>query len=458
MSPLRALRFIPWTPVVGITFALALLAGAIQLTRTQLREELRGQLARRDGRLLEALLRQQLAAAPEDAPGDSLTAVLETTRLPQLPGVLSVSLYDTNGQFTAALPATAAETPANRALLAEARRSGVASRFQPAVVLTNEFVLAEFAASGLRPVPVLEVVTTVTEDRNSRLAGYARFLLKGESLAAEFAELDANLERQAMWAFVFAGGAMALVLGFAFQRLARANRRLRHANHELTLAAKTSAVGAVASHLIHGLKNPLAGLQQFVLARDDNPADWSDAAATARRMKGMIDEVVRVLREDSGVSAYEITAAELLEVLEQKVRPLATQRGVRLRTDHKSKAPLPNREANLVLLILENLTTNAVQATSPGGEVNVEVVASAGFLTFSVSDQGTGLPAMIRANLFAPVTSTKAGGTGLGLALSGQLARHLGAELTLTRSDVHGTEFRLAVPLAETFAGQSVPG
>jgi signal transduction histidine kinase len=234
------------------------------------------------------------------------------------------------------------------------------------------------------------------------------------------------------------------------------NRRLQRANHELTLAAKTSAVGAVASHLIHGLKNPLAGLQQFVSGGSDGASgvDWTDAAATARRMKAMIDEVVRVLREDSGVSAYEITTTELLHLVTRKAEPLAKERSVRLVTRGDATGMLPNRDANLVLLILENLVLNAIQATPADRTTSVTMSAEDGHLVFFVRDQGPGLPTNVRANLFTPVASTKAGGTGLGLALSSQLARHLGADLALVRTGSEGTEFRLrlAVPVGAATA------
>ncbi len=439
---------VPWSSLAGVVFALVFLAGAILHTRGQLRSELRDQLARRDGVLLSALLRQQLAVSGEGVPADPLLAVLETTRLPQLPGVLSVGLYDAKSRFTAALPATAAETPLDPELSAAALRSKVGSRFRPSAVLAGESVLSDPEAGPTVPVPVLEVVVPVPDPETGAVAGFARFLLRGEGIAAEYAELDAHLRQQALTAFALAGGAMTLVLGWAFHRLGQSNRRLLRANHELTLAAKTSAVGAVASHLIHGLRNPLAGLQQFVLGRGDGASggDWTDAAATARRMKAMIDDVVRVLREDSGDSGYEISTDELLHLVELRVGPRAKERGVLLKSSFQDDAMLANREANLVLLILENLAVNAVQATPSGREVSVTMRAAQGRLSFFVSDQGPGLPAAVQAALFTPVTSTKAGGTGIGLALSGQLARHLGAELTLVRTGVDGTEFCLRLP------------
>ena len=305
------------------------------------------------------------------------------------------------------------------------------------------------------PVPVLEVVVPVPDPETGAIAGFARFLLRGEGLAAEYAELDANLRQQALTAFALAGGAMTLVLGWAFHRLGQSNRRLLRANHELALAAKTSAVGAVASHLIHGLRNPLAGLQQFVLGRGDGASggDWTDAAATARRMKAMIDDVVRVLREDSGDTGYEISTDELLHLVGRKVGQRAEERQVLLKTSAQGGAMLANRDANLVQLILENLAVNAVQATPSGREVSVTMRSVQGRLSFSVTDQGPGLPAAVRAALFTPVTSTKAGGTGIGLALSGQLARHLGAELGLVRTGADGTEFCLRLPAAGGAAG-----
>jgi C4-dicarboxylate-specific signal transduction histidine kinase len=148
-------------------------------------------------------------------------------------------------------------------------------------------------------------------------------------MAREYDRLDRSLRRQAAIAFGLAGLATAGVSGLAFRKLNRANERLRRANQELTLAAKTSAMGAVASHLIHGLKNPLAGLQ--TLLRDpalgsDPTGGLNDATQLARRMRLMIDDVARVLREDSGFAGYEVEAADVFSVLMQRVQPGANPR------------------------------------------------------------------------------------------------------------------------------------
>src|SRR5207245_9020610 len=158
--------------------------------------------------------------------------------------------------------------------------------------------------------------------------------------------------------------------------LAERTRSLVQANKALALAAKTSAVGAITSHLIHGLKNPLSGLQNLVAslasADADSPeADWQQAIVATRRMQGLINQVVNVLREEEGSAQFQITLPELAELVVSKVRPLSLETGVRLATQVRGGTVLANRTANLVALILVNLVQNALQATPRGQSVTL---------------------------------------------------------------------------------------
>ena len=111
---------------------------------------------------------------------------------------------------------------------------------------------------------------------------------------------------------------------------------------------------------------------------------------------------------------------------------------------------LSNRDANLVMLILENLIQNAVQATPAGKSVRLTVADAENGLVFEIADEGSGLPENVRASLFSPCRSTKPGGSGIGLALSKQLATQLGAELSLQTSTPQGSVFRLILPVQRT--------
>ena len=437
-----------WWIAAGVVGPLLLLGTAIGVTELSLREVLRMQIARRDATLLAGLLRQQLRESGDESASDPLSAILETTRLPQLPGVRSVILYSPTGTFVHAWPLTVASVPLDETLRQEAATGIAGAHFFDRRRLSEEFLSVDPTDTATEP--MLEVVVTVPDSLKNGVAGFARFLLDGAGMANEYARLDATLRRQAAWTFALAGLATAGVVSWALRQLSQSNRRLRQANLELSLAAKTSAMGAVASHLIHGLKNPLAGLQ--TLLRDptlagDPAAGLHDAATLTRRMRGMIDDVARVLREDSGFADYEVEAADLFTVLQQRLDPEAAERNQRVECSATESLLLPNRDANLTLLILENLSRNALQASPRGSTLRIRLTCIPGAAVFSVIDSGPGLPPELQDRLFSPVISTKAGGSGIGLALSRQLARHMGADLRLEHTGSDGSVFALTLPL-----------
>ena len=103
-------------------------------------------------------------------------------------------------------------------------------------------------------------------------------------------------------------------------------------------------------------------------------------------------------------------------------------------------AELDNREASLVLLIIENLAQNAAEACRSKGEILVHAKMGG---VIEISDNGTGLPDCVKEDLFQVGRSSKEQGSGLGLAISKQLAMAIDAELSLAKSDEHGTTFVL---------------
>lgn len=455
-SPRRS-RLALWA---GLLLALVVLAASSAVSILHLRQHIREQIAGRDGEALDALAAMQYlddknsdeSISGLEDPGEQLQLALKISRLRN---VLGVRLFSPEGKFVNAVPAYITETTLPGADLRALEGLKPVSHFLPQARLEQQDLLAQANDS---PVPLLEVNIPLHEEHSKRLCGVAQFLMNGSSIASQYAELDRHLELQGGLVFAIGGAILVAGLAWSFGRLNRANRllaartsNLLKANRELALAARTSAVGAVTSHLIHGLRNPLNGLQSFVQDRAGQQpkaaeSDWQLAVATTKRMEDLLNRVVGVLQRQTAAADYEVSLEELMEMLAARAQLLAQNRGVRLECPAPPAGTLSNHEADLILLILENLVQNALEATPPGKTVRVSLLQQGGRLCIEVRDQGPGIPSELAERLFTPCVSAKQGGSGIGLAICRQLAKHLEAELELSESGAEGCTFRLSLP------------
>ena len=452
-----ALRCRP-LPLLIIGLALAILASAVLFTSLQVRKKIREQIAGRDGEVLYAVALLAYEAEVQEnsfaGPAAQLTVLLKTS---QLKGVMGARLFDPAGSFIQAFPPEVVENRLDRDDLQLLKNLRPVSHFTEAALLADLFLEKPNTAPAQTRIPLLEVNVPLHAQSERQLAGVAQFLIEGQSIAREFARLDRHLILQGLGTLFAGGGLLTLAIVLAFRRLHHTNQLLAErtdnlvkANQELALAAKTSALGAVAAHLIHGLKNPLAGLQTFVLNRpsgssEGEAADWQQAVASTRRMQSMIAEVVTLLREEETGAKYEVTLRELGDSIAARVFQQARDRRVEFIIQLTSEAALPNRVANLVALMLVNLVQNALEATPPGKGVCLSATNTRDRILFEVRDQGSGFSGT--STPFLPCRSNKEGGSGIGLALCKQLANHLGADLQLKSSSPLGCIFSLEVPL-----------
>ena len=96
--------------------------------------------------------------------------------------------------------------------------------------------------------------------------------------------------------------------------------------------------------------------------------------------------------------------------------------------------------------VLVNVIKNAIEASPAKGTVAVSAARVAGALEICVADEGPGISAEARRNLFVPYFSTKPGGSGIGLALARQIVVAHGGTITAERSPSGGTLMRIVLP------------
>jgi signal transduction histidine kinase len=99
-----------------------------------------------------------------------------------------------------------------------------------------------------------------------------------------------------------------------------------------------------------------------------------------------------------------------------------------------------------------NILLNAMQAMPAGGGIEVRMHASDVHMTTDIHDQGEGMPAAVKAQLFTPFFTTKPKGVGLGLSISQRIIEgHHGAIRVNSKPGV-GTTVRIELPLVREHA------
>lgn len=229
------------------------------------------------------------------------------------------------------------------------------------------------------------------------------------------------------------------------------NEALRRLCSEQRLAAVGQLAGEVAHELNTPLSNILGYAQSALPAAID--AEQRDALMTIEAQARRAGQIVRDMLTAARAPAPSLQVIDLETICAAFVRlvtPLARKQGAVITLEPTGPVPVRG-DASRVEQILFNLVFNAVQA----GASEVRLTPSVtGTPQLVVSDNGPGLPEMVRTRLFEPFVTTKPAGqgTGLGLAISQRLAREMGAELEWVEP-ARGACFRLVFPpLAEETA------
>ncbi|MBN2172356.1 MAG: sensor histidine kinase [Candidatus Krumholzibacteriota bacterium] len=278
-------------------------------------------------------------------------------------------------------------------------------------------------------------------DENGELAAVLA-LEAGAETSSRLADLQRGL-----WAAT--GAALAFVV-FVMLAMGAILRQARRRQAALDRAGHLARVGTLAAGLAHEIRNPLA-----IIGGNAELIDMRAADADLRERAGeILEEVERLRRLLTDFLHFARPGDLRLQEIEPRAfweTVLAEQRvlhaGVAMDLAAGDGLPILRADPDRLRQAARNLLANAAVAAGAGGRVSVDLAATGDRLRVVVSDDGPGVPAGLRENLFEPFVSGREGGTGLGLAVSLGIARAHGGTLRLDRSGPEGSVFVLELPL-----------
>jgi two-component system nitrogen regulation sensor histidine kinase GlnL len=333
----------------------------------------------------------------------------------------------------------------------------------PAILLDDEGRVAElngaaedFLSISRRALAGRALTQFVGED--SRLADLVRRAAAGGmalgEYTVEFAWPDAPLRLVDLSAVPLDRGVLVLLHPRAnAERMGRA----------LTSRDAARSVVGLASMLAHEIKNPLAGISGAAqLLAMNASAEDRELTLLIREEAERIGQLVARFEAFGDVQLARRVPVNVHDVLDRAARSAKAGFGAHLRFVEEYDPSLPPTvgDPDQLMQVMLNLLKNAAEATPPvGGLIMLRTAYRAGVkvrtargteslpLQITISDNGAGVPDELKPHIFEPFVTSKAKGSGLGLALVSKVIADHGGVISC-ESTPGFTSFRMLLPVA----------
>jgi signal transduction histidine kinase len=246
--------------------------------------------------------------------------------------------------------------------------------------------------------------------------------------------------RQGGLAGFAAGSCSTLVLHALLKRLndtrvesERRREELLSAQDELDRRQRLATIGQTAATVFHQVSRHHGAIGRHARLLGQGP-DPTIVRQHATRILTSVDDANRVIEEllrfgqDRALNLYPHGLHELIRDCVVECLPRAAARGVELVLRDGPEIVI-SLDKHKVKQAIGTLIDNAIEASEPGMQVEVQAGARDGRVEIAVRDHGPGVAPEIRARLFSPFTTTKPDGIGLGLALARDLVQAHGGTL-----------------------------
>ncbi|QPJ65184.1 MAG: PAS domain-containing protein [Candidatus Nitrohelix vancouverensis] len=240
---------------------------------------------------------------------------------------------------------------------------------------------------------------------------------------------------------------------------------LRRLEEEAQRNQRLRATGEMAAGIAHEIRNPLASIELFASLLKQDLKEDDEKRALAERISSGVKNMDRIISsvllfaQSAQPSRQKCDVDELIDGLLENSSELMIPENISVHKKLATAKILANGDDALLKQVFVNLLRNAIQAMPDGGTLSVETCIDAPassdaqadpsgrrFVRISIADDGMGIPAEKRDNIFNPFFTTKDKGTGLGLSICHNIVKaHQGA-IDLEATEGPGSTFIVKIP------------
>jgi signal transduction histidine kinase len=226
------------------------------------------------------------------------------------------------------------------------------------------------------------------------------------------------------------------------------------------------AKAAFIANASHELKTPIAALSGYLeMLEDEEDEEYrnkflNEMRAQTDRLKGLAQILLDLSRLDANAFTFRMEEADLEELLYEVRRDFAYT-GRPISIDVEEGVPPVETDPTQFLRVLTILLDNALKYSPDGSPIELGLSRRGTKAVISVTDRGCGIPVPEQRRIFERFyrvqNSTRADGTGLGLALADEVSRHLGGEIEVRSEPQAGSTFSVILPLSTRTPHAPIP-
>ncbi len=341
--------------------------------------------------------------------------------------------------------------------------------FRGTRIRLDEMSIAARCVRGRTPLSVNDVARSDYRDA-PRVRLYAEksvlalpLLVRGEPIGVVLVDdtrqprdwQPAEIERAALVAHQVA---VAVANARLYDDLKRSYGELARTQEELVKRERLAALGELSAVVAHEVRNPLGvifnslgSMRKLLRPTGDGAMLLDIVEEEADRLDRIVRDLLDFARPHEPALEPEVISDLLADTL-HAVHGDRVPAGVQVDLAVPDDLPRVRIDERMIRQVLLNLVLNGMQAMPRGGTLRIRAAVEQGqrpMVRIEFSDEGTGVPPELAPRIFQPFFTTKAAGTGLGLAVVKRFVEAHRGTITFQSRQGEGTTFTLRLPVDE---------
>lgn len=214
------------------------------------------------------------------------------------------------------------------------------------------------------------------------------------------------------------------------------------------------SMGEMAASLAHQIRTPLAAALLYIsqlssdqMTEDKRSKFVNKALLSLKHLEGLVKDMLQYAKGGS-VGEAEVDVSELVTSLVSSVEQQLQNSNSELVVSSLSPGLVIKGDHDSLMTALQNLVVNSIDVVRLRAKIDISVdIFYQDWIDIKVSDQGPGIASDIQDKVFEPFFTSRAKGTGLGLAVVRTVAEAHGGEAWVESKLGQGAQFGLRLPL-----------